>query len=661
MTTVASASGHSVHIKETFTRQNLYFRTLLRLMYVMVLFMACRLIFFFVNHSYFADVTPSQLLTMLAGGSRFDLVAILYTNTLWVLGFLLPFPFRYQQTYQRILKIFFVSTNGLALAMNCADTIYFQFTRHRSTANLLQEFSNETNGWQLARAFLLDYWWMVLVWIVLLVVLWKLYGKPIPKPARLLPIYFYVSGNLLLMAFFAGLFVAGVRGGFGESTRPITLANAGEYVQRPIELAVVLNTPFAVYKTFETNDLQEVTYFANPQELASQFNPVHVPASDSAAFRPMNVMILILESFSREYVGFYNRQLDNGTYRGYAPFMDSLAKESAAFEWSLANGHRSIDAIPSSIASIPFVRESYVTSVYGGRNDVNSLATCLKQKGYTSAFLHGAPNGSMGFWAFCRLAGYDTYFGKDEFDNDAEYDGIWGIWDEPFLQFTAQKMNTLKEPFLGTVFTVSSHHPFNLPEKYKGKFPKGTLPVHGPIGYTDHALKAFFATASKMPWYKNTLFVITADHCSRATHPEYETAVGTFRIPILFYRPDGSLKGFDANRLVQQTDIMPTVLNYLHYDQQYVSFGKDVFNPKEPNFVFNFLENTYQYFLDDYVLHWENEQVTGLYAFRTDSLLKHNLMNERPDLVEKMLPKLKAFIQQYNSRLIHNQMTAQTQ
>lgn len=118
----------------------------------------------------------------------------------------------------------------------------------------------------------------------------------------------------------------------------------------------------------------------------------------------------------------------------------------------------------------------------------------------------------MGFEAFAKSTGYKDYYGRTEFDRDPrfggerEYDGTWAIWDEPFLQFYAMKMTEFREPFVTSVFTASSHHPYVVPEKYKDIYKEeGTNPIHKCIRYTDMALRKFFETARKQPWYKNTI------------------------------------------------------------------------------------------------------------------------------------------------------------
>lgn len=168
---------------------------------------------------------------------------------------------------------------------------------------------------------------------------------------------------------------------------------------------------------------------------------------------------------------------------------------------------------------------------------------------------------------------------------------------------------------------MSSHHPFKVPEKYTGVFPKGPLPVHEPIGYSDHALREFFATASKMPWYDNTLFVLCADHSTTSFFPEYSTSANAFAIPIVFYAPGKNLKGKD-DKLVQQMDIMPTVLNYLGYDKPYFSFGFDAFSPRKDNFVVNNIGDAFNFYQGDYYMVHDGVKPLSLYNLREDRLQK---------------------------------------
>ncbi|HEY2726131.1 MAG TPA: LTA synthase family protein, partial [Parafilimonas sp.] len=465
----------------------------------------------------------------------------------------------------------------------------------------------------------------------------------------------YASG-IAVMVVCAILFVGGVRGGFKHSTRPITLSNAPEYSVKPQYAAIVLNTPFALIRTSRTDVIKKVNYYSSDEELNKVFTPLHVP-QDTALFKPDNVVIFILESFSKEFVGAYNKDMGSD-YKSYTPFLDSLVGVSRAYQYSFANGHKSIEAMPSVLCSIPSLEVPYVLSQYSG-DKVNSLASLLKDKGYYSAFFHGAANGSMGFLAFSKTTGFNDYFGKTEYNNDKDYDGIWGIWDEPFLQFFANKMNTFRQPFLTTVFTVSSHDPFTLPKKYDSVFKGGPLPQQRTIQYSDYAIRRFFQSASKMPWFKNTLFVFTADHAAfQSQYSKYHSLPGTSSIPIFFYKPEENWSFF-KQEMINQIDIMPTILGYLRYNKPYIAFGRDVFKEDKTPYAVNYLNNNYNYFWNDYLLQYNNDKPEALYNYKQDFTQQHNLLNTLPDTARAITNRLQAFIQQYNNRIVDNNLTTE--
>lgn len=620
---------------------------------LLFLYAILRLGFYAVNYALFPQVDTVSLIKMLLGGIKFDIVAILYVNILFVLLQIIPFPFKYTSVYQKVCKWIFVITNSVAAALSLIDYAYYPFTLKRTTGTVFGQFSNEQNLGKLAIDFLLDYWYLLLVFVGVILLLNYCYDRiKIQKPTPLKWHFYLIQSMSFFVVIF--LFVGGVRGGWAHSTRPITLSNAGDYVKNPEEMSIVLNTPFSILKTLKAIQLKEKNYYS--QEEVNEIYPVIHQPNDSASFQKLNVVFLILESFGKEHVGALNRHIDNGNYKGYTPFLDSLINESFTFERSYANGRKSIDALPSVITGVPSVGEPFVLSIYSS-NKTTSIAKLLGDEGYETAFFHGAPNGSMGFSAYTQLAGIKHYFGKNEYNNDLDFDGIWGIWDEPFMQYMARKIDDLPQPFFAGFFSLSSHHPFKVPDHYEGVFPKGSVPLQEPIGYTDNALRQFFNRASKSAWYKNTLFVLCADHTSLSHLPEYQTLPNTFAIPIVFYYPGGNLKG-RSDKLIQQIDIMPTVLNYLHYPKPYFAFGFDAFDTSRDNFVVNTMGETFNFFKGDYFMTYDGKKPTSLYNLKTDALLKNNLVDHKLSVQDSLQQKLHAFIQQYNYRMIHNKLVA---
>lgn len=626
---------------------------LINLFWVYLCFTLCRVLFILLNLSYYPDLTGAHFGEMFRGGLVFDTSAILYINALYILLMLFPFHYKERSGYHLFLKWWFIATNTVAVIMNLADAVYFPYSGRRTTTSVFSQFANENNLGGIIGLELLSHWYLVLFVVLLIYGLCKVYCTPKIEPHHRLIPYYICSTLCLLIAI--PLTVFGMRGGIGRDVRPITVSNANQYVNRPNETAIVLNTPFSIFRTIGKKPFVIPSYFASEKELDQAFTPVHYPVPGSH-FQPKNVVILILESFGREYIGSLNPTLDGGKYKGYAPFLDSLIAKSLVFDYSYANGVQSIDALPSALSGIPrFVEPFFLTSA--SLNKLTSVGSELKKKGYYTAFFHGARDGSMGFQAYTRATGYTDYFGREEYGNDKDFDGHWAIWDEEFLQFFSHKLSSFKQPFAVGLFTASSHHPYNVPDRYKAVYPpEGKLEIYKTIRYSDMALRKFFETASRQPWFKNTLFVLCADHTNEVEHQEYKTEMGRFSIPIIFYTPNGELKGHKEG-ISQQIDIMPTVLGYLGYDKPFVSFGCNLLRtPAADTYAVNYNNGIYQLIKGDYVIQFDGEKTIAVYAFKKDPLLKNNLKGRVPQQAA-MERQLKGIIQQYMVRMNTDKLT----
>lgn len=633
---------------------NEYLVLLYRMAILMGVYSICRILFYLFNTALFPNVTFLKFLTILKGGLMFDISALLYLNAVYMLLFLLPFQFKFSDWYQKSLKWLFMIVNGAGIAFNLIDIIYYQYILKRTTASVFDIAAFDAGNSNLIMRFFYDFWYIPTTLIVLLIALSVLYSRLKPQPFKFRHPFVYFLSGIPVIFIVVLISIMGMRGGWRHTTRPINMNNAGAFVNSPEEMALVQNTPFCIFRTWGKKVFEHKSYFASEEELNRIYTPVHIPDSVGPA-RKDNVVIIILESFSRAFVGSLNPQFKDARDRSYTPFLDSLIHESLIFTNAFANGHRSIDAIPSVTASIPALILPYVVSERSG-NTINSIASLLSVQGYQTAFFHGAPNGSMGFDAFTKIAGYQKYVGRNEYGNDADFDGIWGIWDEPFMQFFAQGMNKMQEPFATTLFSVSSHHPYEVPEKYKGKFPEGRIPLDKCIRYTDMSLQKFFDTARKMPWFKNTLFVITADHSISSGIMEYYTLVNEFAIPILFYKGDGSLKGVD-NGLAEQIDIMPTILGYLNYPYPYLAFGHNLLDKKNKRFVINYIQDSYQFLSGDYTFYLTDDKLTAIYNRKDDPELMKNLIGTVDFPKEEQLQK--AIIQQFNNRMADNRLVVE--
>lgn len=451
---------------------------------VYVLYTVSRLVFLWSNWESFATgFDKLELNQLIVGSLMFDTSAILYTNALYALLLLLPLHYKERTPWKRVAKWVFVVVNGLCIAMNLADVVYFRFTGRRTTTSVFQEFSHEGNLLSIVGKEVAHHPFLLLLGIVLIALLWVLYVEPRAYRPQLRPRWKYYVVQVVALGVFVPLCIGGMRGGFTTAVRPITLSNANQYVNQPAEAALVLNTPFSLLRTLTKKSFENPQYFT-AEELDQIYSPLHTPRAGQGEMLRKNVVVLILESFGQEFVGALNKDLDGGKYKGATPFLDSLIAVSTTYEQSFANGRKSIDGMPSVLSSIPmFVEPFFLTPA--SLNHLSGLAGELNKESYYTAFFHGAANGSMGFQAFAKSTGFKDYFGRTEFNEDKrfrgdeDFDGTWAIWDEPFLQYYATKMNEMREPFMTAVFTASSHAPFKVPEQYERQFPdEGPTVLH---------------------------------------------------------------------------------------------------------------------------------------------------------------------------------------
>lgn len=639
--------------------------TIFNIITSLVIYMLARLIFVAVNWDLFATtLNAAKALEMAKGGIMFDLSAVMYTLAIYIIMMLFPLHLKETVLWHKIAKWTWVVINTICLIINLMDCVYFRYTLRRTTSTVFNEFANEHNLTQVFLTEAVNHWYLIVIAVIMVWAMAKLYVMPRLEKKSLSLKRYYIIVPLSLIAMVPAV-VGGMRGGLAHAVRPITVSNANQYVDRPQDAAIVLNTPFSIMRTLGKNVFEEPHYFENEGQLAAVYTPIH-QSDTTAAMKKKNVVIIIIESFGKEYIGAFNRHLDNNTYKGFTPFTDSLISKSLTFKYSFANGRKSIDAMPSALSSIPMMIEPFFLTP-ASMNDLSGIARILGDEGYQSSFFHGAQNGSMGFQAFARATGYQKYYGRTEFnedsdfDGDRDFDGMWAIWDEPFLQYTAKHIGDMRQPFVATVFTASSHHPFKVPEKYKDVYTDdGIQPIHKCVRYTDMALRRFFEKASHEPWFNNTLFVIVADHTNQATHDIYLTDLGVYSIPIIFYSPDGSLSAEIRDDVIaQQASIMPTVLGILGYNKPYLAFGCDLLgdSPGE-TWAFNYNNGVYQMIKGDYLLQFDGTKSTGLYKFKTDSLLKDNLVNKGIKEQADIERQLKALIQQYMSRMNNNRLIA---
>lgn len=630
---------HNLKIIFAFMFNNIpHLKALLQRLAIIYIFYAlCRLIFLLFNTTLY-QLGFAKIISTFYYGLLFDTSAIIYTNAIFILLHLIPIKLRWKEWYQAMLKVYFLTVNGIALLLNLIDTSYYSFSGKRSGIELMA-MKGEIKGLVIFN-YLLDFWYAFLLFFALLFLLNKCYNYTKLKLTAKEWSWYY---QVLFIPVVAALSFIGARGGF--ALIPLNTFDAARLVGvNAANLAT--NTPFHVIMSVQQVGLEKQNYFA--QDIADHYYKLIKQNNNVTDTSKPNVVLIIVESLGKEYVGFYN----NGV--GFTPFIDSLASHATVYTHCYANCKRSIEGVACIMASMPSWMETDYISSYYQTNQLKSIGAYLSNEGYKTSFYHGGINGTMSFDNFIANTNGGEYYGKNEYPNQNDYDGNWGIYDDKYLSYWADELNEKSKPFFSACFTLSSHHPYNIPEELQAKFPKEKQEMHRSVRYVDYSLQQFFAKVKYMPWYKNTVFIITADHSSLNSLAKYNTDVGKYEIPLLVY--DARKPGFVKNdTTTQQLSVLPLVLKLTNYRKPYFSFDGNDAN----RFALSYQNGYYQIIKDSFAYHFTGKSGLGFYEIKTDSLMTNNLINKPVFAQQKSYldTLVKIVIQQYNNALINNRMT----
>ena len=571
-----------------------------RISVLLFIYFISRVCFLINNSSLFLEseifYSAKSILLLLIESIRFDLSIIFYINSLVFILMLFPNNFYSKLWYRKIIDFVFILCNIPFIVINNIDIEFFQFNQKRITNDFIDLMFLGNDFLQTLPSYTLEHWPILIVTSFQIYFLFKI--KDV-TPSRIKFNFNSIFKSSLVFILASFIFIIGARG--GTQLKPLKIINAGE-ISNPNLSSLILNTPFCFLHSFSDSKLENYNYF-NSEDLYNIYNPKTL--SSHKIMDKKNIVFIIMESLSKEFVGFHNNT-------SLTPFLDSLSKHSLIFDNTFSNGLRSIEALPAITASIPTLSNNpFITSSYS-QNKFNSIASLLNKKGYSTSFFHGGTKGTMGFYGYCKKAGFKNYYGMEEYDNNEDYDGTWGIYDEPFFNFFAKKLSVEPQPFFSTFFSLSAHPPYNLPNKYLNTFKEGKLEIHKLIQYSDLSLKTFFNSIKNEEWFSNTIFVITADHTSpKSSDSNYKNKIGRYSIPMIFYAPSLSLNGVNST-ITQQIDIMPTVLDLLSFEDDYFAFGESVFSKQgwaiqynnkrfcliTDNGILNNLDTTYKNFSD---------------------------------------------------------------
>jgi phosphoglycerol transferase MdoB-like AlkP superfamily enzyme len=323
---------------------------------------------------------------------------------------------------------------------------------------------------------------------------------------------------------------------------------------------------FKFYKTIPTNE----AYALLAKQLPGLNNNSSLRTITSTADEThKNVVLITIESYSADFMRAF------GNDKNITPFLDDLAKESLLFTNCYASGNRTVRGLEAVTLCLPPTAGESVVKREDNKNKF-STGSIFTQKGYSVDYLYGGDSFFDNMEDFFTGNGYKIIDKKTLQPSEITFSNVWGVCDEDMANKAIQTMNkqaVTGKPFFNHWMTVSNHRPFTYPND-KIDIPGDTKSRDGGVKYTDYALKKFFTMAKKQSWFKNTVFVIIADHCASSAG-KTDLPIDKYRIPAMIYSP-GYITPQHFPNLVSQIDIMPTVFGLLNFSYQSKFFGQDV-------------------------------------------------------------------------------------
>lgn len=615
-----------------FFRLNVIRQALLGLLIMQV----SRLIWGAFNTKLLPEFEFSSYSKAILAGSFFDLPVLAYFYLpLWIWMFFYPGG---NLKFPHVTRSLFAVSSSVVILLNAIDSGYSQVTGRRSGPELLEIISDPGNR---MLPYIKEFWWAVLL---ILLAVWMLYRI---TPVKGDTLYIYKPGKhirtAILFPVCGLLWLISARGGF--HLKPMNALHASLYVDAKL-IPLTVSTPLMMISSKNGEDIPEVNLM-NP-DVAFKIIKPEFSASGNAGFSGYNIVLIIVESLGRDYTGFLNN-------KPYTPFLDTFSKRCLNFRYCYANGTKSIEMVPSIFCGMPSMLESYYLNSSYATNQIENAFSVFSKAGYSTAFFHGAANGTMSFQSFLQQTGPSRYLGINEYPKDLRkkhHDGAWGIYDEPYLHYFIRYCDTMSKPFFNAVFTLSSHNPYTVPSELSNLFSDGNLPIHKSIRYTDYALRSFFSQVKNSTWYDSTIFVITGDHTSYGEDDYFYSASGHYEIPLLIYGQ--GIRPEQMDKTVSQCDIVPTLMQMTGVKGPFFGFGQDMLDTSYKGYSFHKEFGKYYIIRYPYSLGIDETGAVKDWHIQFRNERKNRPLKQSGPLFEEMNTTLRAALQLYSTRIRKN-------
>ena len=349
------------------------------------------------------------------------------------------------------------------------------------------------------------------------------------------------------------------------------------------------NGLYKFYDAFVKNSLDyEQFYITRPEAEAEAFvhgvygstgDNLHAVSAGGGSEIRRNIVLVTIESMSASYMERF------GNTESITPVLDSLYRLGMAFDRVYATGNRTVRGLEAVTLSLPPCPGQSIIKRPNNAG-MHSTGVLLREKGYNVTYFYGGNSYFDNMETFFSGNGYDIVDQKNYSPEEITFANIWGVCDEDAYRKVIRTLGEQSQdgkPFFAHVMTVSNHRPFTYPAG-KIRIPNDSKTRAGGVLYTDYALGQFLAEASKQPWFDNTIFLITADHCASSAG-RTEIPLHKYHIPALIFAP-GFVAPQQIEGIVSQIDLMPTLLSLLDMDYDSHFYGRSIFDPDYVNRAF---------------------------------------------------------------------------
>lgn len=314
-----------------------------------------------------------------------------------------------------------------------------------------------------------------------------------------------------------------------------------------------------------------------------------------------NVVIIIMESFTAELVG------SLGGEKGVTPNFDKLSAEGILFENIYAAAGRTDKGVTATLSAFPSQAIRSIMKQNSKQEKLPGIAQEFKSNAYATSFYYGGESEFFNMKSYVLSHGYQTLIDNYSFEKK-DMNSKWGAYDEKVFSKQLADMDNVKQPFFSTILTLTNHEPFDLPVEKRFKGEQVEDKFRSTSFYADSCLGAYLSSAKKKPWYKNTLFVVIADHSHRLPDNLTEFDPKRYRIPLLFFGDviKTEFKGHRINKFGNQTDLAASLLNQLNMPSNRYLWSKDLFNPGTPGFAFFNWDNGFGFATKDQIISFDN-------------------------------------------------------